>query len=76
MMDDSGNGLGVECRFDERTGILHIIVDGPLMEGKPSEGELLELIAHHRANRKLNGIVIFNKQDVNLTQYAEMLRVM
>jgi len=64
----------VECRFDERTGILHLIVDGPLAEGTPSEGHLLELIAHHRKSRPLNGIVIFNRRDPNFNQVTAMLQ--
>ena len=64
----------VECRFDERTGILHLMIDGPLAGGPPSEGYLLELIAHHRRNRPLNGIVIFNRQDPNFKQVTAMLQ--
>ena len=75
MIDDNSNGFGVECKFDESTGILHVIVDGPLTEDKPSAGDLMELIAHHRAGRTLNGIVIFNKRDLEMKTYPEMLKL-
>jgi hypothetical protein len=52
-----GSGPNVDCRYDENTGILHITLSES--SELPSEGDLLELIAHHRAGREITGIVIF-----------------
>jgi hypothetical protein len=72
--EEHTEGAGIRCRFDEASGILHIHLEAQSVDDLPSNGDLLEIISHHRRNRKLNGVVIFPRE--HATHYAATLRLM
>jgi len=49
----------LDCRFDERTGIMHVYLGNILLENIPTPADILELFAHRRKGRPIKGIIIF-----------------